>query len=112
MRYAHLMVAIPEELIWDGSQIEFWLSGQVMSAVYHWYSPTDYRYTSNIGDFPFLRRVNLEFPHPAILCARAGTLVRAGVDDRRLVLTERSEELVDRASRRGVSGGRGSPQHF
>ena len=67
MRYAHLMVAIPEELIWDGSQIEFWLSGQVMSAVYHWYSPTDYRYTSNIGDFPFLRRVNLGFPHPAIL---------------------------------------------
>ena len=74
MRYAHLIVAPPEELDLFGSQIDFWLNGQVRSNEHHWYSQFDRRYplleipaASPKWTFPILRRVELEFPHPAIL---------------------------------------------
>ena len=38
MRYEHLIVAPPEELDLLGSQITFWLNGQVRSEVYDWYA--------------------------------------------------------------------------
>ena len=69
MRYAHLIVAPPEELDLFGSQIDFWLNGQVLSEVYHWYSARDPRLvpeaeaTQPKWTFPILRRVDLEFLH-------------------------------------------------
>ena len=67
MRYAHLIVAPPEELDLFGSQIDFWLNGQVLSEAYDWYHHIDFRdpvgYPTDIQwSFPVLRRVDLEFP--------------------------------------------------
>ena len=68
MRYAHLIVAPPEELDLFGSQIQFWLNGQVLSEVYDWYSQYDFRYLQEFPGtdpqwiFPILREVDLEFP--------------------------------------------------
>ena len=67
MRYAHLIVAPPEELDLFGSQIDFWLNGQVLSEAYDWYHHIDFRdpvgYPTDIQwSFPVLRQVDLEFP--------------------------------------------------
>ena len=67
MRYAHLIVAPPEELDLFGSQIDFWLNGQVRSEVYDWYHHIDFRdpvgYPAVVQwTFPTLRQVDLEFP--------------------------------------------------
>ena len=66
--HAHLIVAPPEELDLFGSQIQFWLNGQVLSEVYDWYSQYDFRYLQEFPGtdpqwiFPILREVDLEFP--------------------------------------------------
>ena len=68
MRYAHLIVAPPEELDLIGSQITFWLNGQVQSHdVDQLYVRKDLRYALDdvitpTWTFPILRHVDLEFP--------------------------------------------------
>ena len=67
MRYAHLIVAPPAELDLFGSQIQFWLNGQVLSEAHDWYHYTDFRNPEIYGtdiqwSFPVLREVDLEFP--------------------------------------------------
>ena len=68
MRYADLFVAPPEELDLFGSQIAFWLNGQVRSGVNDLYTAIDYRYPYEIPGadlswtFPIPRQVDLEFP--------------------------------------------------
>ena len=67
MRYAHLIVAPPEELDLFASRIDFWLNGQVLSAAYDWYHHIDFRdpvgYPTDIQwSVPVRRRVDLEFP--------------------------------------------------
>ena len=67
-RYEHLIVAPPGELDLFGSQITFWLNGQVRSGVDDWYTAIDYRYPYDIPGadlpwtFPIPRQVDLEFP--------------------------------------------------
>ena len=67
-RYEHLIVAPPEELDLFGSQITFWLNGQVRSGVNDLYTAIDYRYPYEIPGadlswtFPVPRQVDLEFP--------------------------------------------------
>ena len=67
-RYEHLIVAPPEELDLFGSQIQFWLKGQVRSEVYDWYSQYDFRYLQEFPavdpqwTFPIFRHIDLEFP--------------------------------------------------
>ena len=67
-RYEHLIVAPPEELDLFGSQITFWLNGQVRSGADDWYTAIDYRYPYEIPGadlswtFPIPRQVDLEFP--------------------------------------------------
>ena len=68
MRYEHFIVAPPEELDLLGSQITFWLNGQVQSYdVDQLYVRKDLRYALDdvitpTWTFPILRRVDLEFP--------------------------------------------------
>ena len=67
-RYEHLIVAPPEELDLFGSQITFWLNGQVRSHdVDQLYVRKDLRYAledviTPTWTFPILREVDLEFP--------------------------------------------------
>ena len=66
-RYEHLIVDPPEDLDLFGSQITFWLNGQVLSGVIHWYTVFDHRnppdfYGHMTWTFPLLRQVDLEFP--------------------------------------------------
>ena len=67
-RYEHLIVDPPQELDLIGSEITFWLNGQVQSGVNDWYSAIDYRYPYELPGadlpwtFPILRHVDLEFP--------------------------------------------------
>ena len=68
MRYTNLIVAPPEELDLIGSQITFWLNGQVQSYdVDQLYVRKDLRYALDDvitpkWTFPILRHVDLEFP--------------------------------------------------
>ena len=68
MRYEHFIVAPPEELDLIGSQITFWLNGQVQSYdVDQLYVRKDLRYALDDvitpkWTFPILRHVDLEFP--------------------------------------------------
>ena len=67
MRYKHLIVAPPVDLDLIGSQITFWLNGQVQSGVNDWYTSIDYRnifeFTPDaVWSFPVFRHVDLEFP--------------------------------------------------
>ena len=68
MRYEHFIVAPPEELDLLGSQITFWLNGQVQSHdVDQLYVRKDLRYALDDEitpkwTFPILRHVDLEFP--------------------------------------------------
>ena len=67
-RYEHLIVDPPEDLDLFGSQITFWLNGQVRSGVDDWYTAIDYRFPYDIPGadlpwtFPIPRQVDLEFP--------------------------------------------------
>ena len=68
LRYEHLLVAPPEELDLFGSEITFWLNGQVRSHdVDQLYVRKDLRYAledviTPTWTFPILREVDLEFP--------------------------------------------------
>ena len=66
MHCAHLIVNPPEELDLLGSQIQFWLNGQVRSVEHDWYSAINLRYPLWPSDaqwsFPILRQLDLEFP--------------------------------------------------
>ena len=64
--FEHLVVAPPSELDLAGSQIEFWLDGQVVSTVFNYYAQIN-EFTGEIcpgctWSFPILREVNLDFP--------------------------------------------------
>ena len=66
-QYAHLVVAPPEELDLIGSQVEFWLDGQVMSTTTNWYAVIN-EHTGDIcggctWTFPILRPLDLDFPN-------------------------------------------------
>ena len=66
-QYAHLIVAPPENLDLIGSQIEFWLEGQVLSSTSNWYAVINEFSGEVCGGctwtFPILREVNLDFAH-------------------------------------------------
>ncbi len=66
-QYAHLVVAPPQELDLIGSQVEFWLDGQVMSTTTNWYAVIN-EHTGDIcggctWTFPILRPLDLDFPN-------------------------------------------------
>ena len=69
-QYAHLIVAPPPELDLIGSQIEFWLNGEVKSTVTNWYAVLDTYGALCDGclwTFPILRELDLDFPYlPAV----------------------------------------------
>ena len=63
--YVHLLVAPPMELNLFGSQIEFWVNGEIKSTTTSYYAVL-----SQLGpqpeltwSFPILRRVDLDFPN-------------------------------------------------
>ena len=66
-QYAHLIVAPPAELDLIGSQIEFWLEGQVLSTSANWYAVINEFSGEVCGGctwtFPILRELNLDFPN-------------------------------------------------
>ena len=66
-QYAHLIVAPPSELDLIGSQIEFWLEGQVLSTSTNWYAVINEFSGEVCGGctwtFPILRELNLDFPN-------------------------------------------------
>ena len=66
-QYAHLIVAPPETLDLIGSQIEFWLEGQVLSTTTNWYAVINEFSGEVCGGctwtFPILREVDLDFPN-------------------------------------------------
>ena len=65
-QYAHLIVAPPEELDLIGSEIQFWLEGQVLSTTTNWYAVINEFSGEVCGGctwtFPILREVDLDFP--------------------------------------------------
>ncbi len=66
-QYAHLLVAPEKELDLVGSQIEFWLDGQVLSTTANWYAVINEFSNQICGGctwtFPILRQVDLDFPN-------------------------------------------------
>ena len=63
--YAHLVVAPPTALDLFGSQIEFWINGEVKSTVSSWYAVLDVYGEACINctwTFPILRQLDLDFP--------------------------------------------------
>ena len=66
-QYAHLIVAPETELDLIGSQIEFWLEGQVLSTTTNWYAVINEFSGEVCGGctwtFPILREVDLDFPN-------------------------------------------------
>ena len=65
-RYAHLIVLPGTELDLRGSQVEFWLEGQVASTTTNWYAVINEFSGEVCGgctwSFPILRRLDLDFP--------------------------------------------------
>ncbi len=65
--YAHLVVAPDTELDLIGSQIEFWLEGQILSTTTNWYAVINEFSGEVCGGctwtFPILRRLDLDFPN-------------------------------------------------
>ena len=66
-QYAHLIVVPPPELDVIGSQIEFWLDGEVRSTTTNWYAVIN-DFTAEVcidctWTFPILRELDLDFPY-------------------------------------------------
>ena len=66
-QYAHLIVVPPPELDVIGSQIEFWLDGEVRSTTTNWYAVIN-EFAAEVcidctWTFPILRELDLEFPY-------------------------------------------------
>ena len=66
-QYAHLIVAPDQELDLIGSQVEFWLEGQVLSTTTNWYAVINEFSGEVCGGctwtFPILRELDLDFPN-------------------------------------------------
>ena len=66
-KYAHLVVVPPQELDLFGSQIEFWLDGEVRSTTTNWYAVIN-EFADEVcidctWTFPILRQLDLDFPY-------------------------------------------------
>lgn len=66
-QYAHLIVAPDAQLDLIGSQIEFWIDGQVLATTTNWYAVINEFSGEVCGGctwtFPILRELNLDFPN-------------------------------------------------
>ena len=66
-QYAHLIVVPPPELDVIGSEIEFWLDGEVRSTTTNWYAVIN-EFAAEVcidctWTFPILRQLDLDFPY-------------------------------------------------